>query len=417
MLESALELRKVFSLLEVYDRGFVAVNPSVEEWDMAIVVYKCLKVLYDAVCCFSGSKCLTANVYFPKVCSIHLRLLELQKSEHTNIRSMAIRMKEKFDKHFRECRTVLAIAVILDPQKKFDFVQFAFKRLNGCDEAERILTYIRNTLNDVFEDYVKELSMHALSSSSVSNRNSNNFSSHFDNDNCDMLDMWYESKHRNFIASSRAELDRYLEGEIIDNAYKDFDILGWWRANSLDFPTIGKMALDILGISMSTCVISDSSFDTEAMTMINPVFYGLDLEIIEALVCGEYWLDRPTKKTLNKEDEHSSCYSLNGGHTDHDHTSMALAMPSLSNSEFDQEKSDSPSAANTRLVLGSPSSILSPEIICSPVTSCSPTFPLTVPEQPLSPPPYLTAIMALSPINSPPKLTSGTALWDQDEQA
>ncbi|KAF5465808.1 hypothetical protein F2P56_015780, partial [Juglans regia] len=233
--------------------------------------------------------------------------------------------------------------------------------------------------------------------------------------------MWYESKHRNFVASPRAELDRYLGGEIIDNADRDFDILGWWRANSLDFPTVGKMALDILGISMSTCVISNASFNTEAMTMINPVFDGLDPEIIEALVCGECWLGRPTKKAHNKEDEHSSCYSLNGGHTDHDHTSMALAMPSLSNSKFDQEKSDSPSTANTRLVLASPSSILSPEIICSPVTSCSPTFPLTVPEQPLSPPPYLTAIMALSPImasspiNSPPKHASVTAFWDRDE--
>ncbi|KAG6668493.1 hypothetical protein CIPAW_01G174400 [Carya illinoinensis] len=281
MLESALELRKVFSLSKGNDRDFVAMNPSVEEWDMAVVVYKYLKVLYDAICSFSGSKCLTANVYFPKVCSIHLKLLELQKSEHTYIH-MVVRMKEKFDKYFHECITVLAIAVILDPRKKFDFVQFAFEHLNGCHEAGNILADICNTLNDIFDDYAKELGMQASSSSSVNNHNSNSFPSHFDHDNCNMLDMWYKSKHRNSVACLRAELDRYLGGEIIDNADRDFDILGWWGANSLDFPIVGQMALDILGIPMSTCAISDSDFNAESMTMINPVFDGLDPEIIEA---------------------------------------------------------------------------------------------------------------------------------------
>ncbi|KAG7996554.1 hypothetical protein I3843_01G166000 [Carya illinoinensis] len=107
----------------------------------------------------------------------------------------------------------------------------------------------------------------------------------------------------------------------------------------------------------------------------------------------------------NKEDEHSSGYSLNGGPTDHNYTSMALVAPTLSNSEFDQEKADSPSAASTRLMLASPSSILSPEINCYLLTPRSRTFPLIVPQEPLSPSLHYIPIMGLSPTRPPPSET------------
>lgn len=126
---------------------------------MATVVYKCLKVLYDAIFSFSRSKYRTTNVCFPKVCGIHLRLLELQKSEYEFICSLAIRMKVKFNKYFGECRTVLATIIILDLSRKFEYVQFTFTKFYGLKAPKTYLAPIRNVFNNVFDYYEKELGM------------------------------------------------------------------------------------------------------------------------------------------------------------------------------------------------------------------------------------------------------------------
>ncbi|KAJ6735354.1 ZINC FINGER BED DOMAIN-CONTAINING PROTEIN RICESLEEPER 1-LIKE ISOFORM X1, partial [Salix purpurea] len=73
----------------------------------------------------------------------------------------------------------------------------------------------------------------------------------------------------------------------------DFDILGWWRANALKFPTLEKMARDFLAIPISV-ILSKSNFIDEIMKM-NPAINGLSPEIVEALVCGQDWLESPKR--------------------------------------------------------------------------------------------------------------------------
>ncbi|KAF5465806.1 hypothetical protein F2P56_015778 [Juglans regia] len=108
------------------------------------------------------------------------------------------------------------------------------------------------------------------------------------------------------------------------------------------------MALDILGIPMST----DFDFGIGDMTkIIDPAFNGLHSDIIEALICGNDWLDMSTNKTPIKEIVHSSSYTLNGKPIDHDYTSMAMGGPSLSTGELDQGRPDS-SRTKMDLTLG-----------------------------------------------------------------
>ena len=67
--------------------------------------------------------------------------------------------------------------------------------------------------------------------------------------------------------------------------------LGWWHTSGQNFPTLRGMAFDILAIPLSTPT-SNSVFCIETMK-INPIFNGLDPNIIEALVCGKDWLSNP----------------------------------------------------------------------------------------------------------------------------
>ena len=94
MLQIALELRRqgdAFVDLRSSDCVF-PMNFSMEEWDKAKVVHKCLTVFYDAICSFFGGKCLSTNVYFRKIFDIFKSLNQWQESD------IAKKMKVNLDK-------------------------------------------------------------------------------------------------------------------------------------------------------------------------------------------------------------------------------------------------------------------------------------------------------------------------------
>ena len=98
MLQIALELRRqgeAFVDLQSSDCVF-PMNLSVEEWDKAKVVHKCLTVFYDAICSFFGSKCLSTNVYFCKIFYIYGSLNKWHES------GIADMMMENLDEYFDE---------------------------------------------------------------------------------------------------------------------------------------------------------------------------------------------------------------------------------------------------------------------------------------------------------------------------
>ncbi|XP_030940016.1 zinc finger BED domain-containing protein RICESLEEPER 1-like [Quercus lobata] len=161
MLESALEFREAFSYLQSSDCDF-PVNLSMEEWDKAKVMHKCLIVFYDGICSFLGSKCLTTNVYFRKIFDIHHNLIQWQKSEHTFIRSVAKKMSETFDKYFDYCTSVSAIAAVFDPRTKLDFVHYSFTELYGGHTKKYLL--IDDALGHIFDEYAKGRSSQASTS-------------------------------------------------------------------------------------------------------------------------------------------------------------------------------------------------------------------------------------------------------------
>lgn len=59
---------------------------------------------------------------------------------------MTVKMKVKFNKYFGKCR-------------KFESVQFAFKKFYGLKAAETYSAPIRNAFNNVLDYYKKELGM------------------------------------------------------------------------------------------------------------------------------------------------------------------------------------------------------------------------------------------------------------------
>ena len=164
MLDSALKYRRAFSCFQLNDPHY-KYCPSEEEWERAEKLWKFLEPFYDITTLMSGSKYLTSNLYFTQVWRIESLLNENMMSEDFVIREMCTKMKQKFDKYWREYSVVLALGAVLDPRMKFKFLRFCFNKLDPftCEEK---LAKIKRNLYKLFGEYNKSKGQQSSSSSS-----------------------------------------------------------------------------------------------------------------------------------------------------------------------------------------------------------------------------------------------------------
>nr|KAJ0188429.1 hypothetical protein LSAT_V11C900474920 [Lactuca sativa] len=87
------------------------------------------------------------------------------------------------------------------------------------------------------------------------------------------------------------EFQTYLKESIV-NYKKDFSILGWWRVNAIRFPTVARMAKDILAIQISS-VASEFAFSTCGRVT------SLSTLIVEALLCTQDWVRKSTNPIID----------------------------------------------------------------------------------------------------------------------
>ncbi|XP_026437954.1 zinc finger BED domain-containing protein RICESLEEPER 1-like [Papaver somniferum] len=67
-----------------------------------------------------------------------------------------------------------------------------------------------------------------------------------------------------------------------------FEILSWWKLNAPKYPTLAKMARDVLAIPV-TSVASESMFSAGGRVLTTHRA-SLDPEVVEALLCLSDWL-------------------------------------------------------------------------------------------------------------------------------
>ena len=65
-------------------------------------------------------------------------------------------MNAKFDKYWSDFSLILAVAVILDPRYKLQFVDWAYKNIYGVDSYE--FKHVKDTLQSLFESYSENMS-------------------------------------------------------------------------------------------------------------------------------------------------------------------------------------------------------------------------------------------------------------------
>lgn len=83
------------------------------------------------------------------------------------------------------------------------------------------------------------------------------------------------------------ELDNYLREKLLPKDM-ELDLLVWWKTNGFKYPTLQRIAKDILAVPIST-VASESAFSTSGR-LISPHRSRLHPKTLEALMCAQSWL-------------------------------------------------------------------------------------------------------------------------------
>ena len=195
-----------------------------------------------------GSEYPTANLFLPELWLIKEALDVKSLSSDDWVRAMAIKMQLKFDKYWGNCNLLISIAAVLDPRNKFKLIDFAYKSIYSDYEAEHQKRVLRESLYDLFKEYVEAYRAANSDSSTIVPHGSVSLRSSLATDigkkkNGRSL---YEKHLKEVVTQSsdiKSELDTYLEEGVFiceDNS-SDFDALAWWKANNLKFRILSKM--------------------------------------------------------------------------------------------------------------------------------------------------------------------------------
>lgn len=306
MLQSALIYQKVFDKYEDDDLTSTYVSdlgemvPQSEDWEKVQSLVVLLKCFYEMTIRISGSLYVTANNFFSEISDLSCMLADMMGSEVVCVQLMGKKMKAKFEKYWGDpdkMNKIIFYANILDPRDKSVFMPVQFKQLYGDDEGETFLAKVLDGLKELYGDYVvkepsgsQPFSTQTVQPTSRISRHQSRLKSQLKRQR---LDNGEHGRKKN-------ELEIYLSEAIVEgDEDSDFDVLLWWKRNSERFPTLSKLARDILAVPIST-VASESAFSTSGRVL-DPFISSLTPKMVEALICAQDWMRLPNKPILVEE--------------------------------------------------------------------------------------------------------------------
>jgi hypothetical protein len=177
----------------------------------------------------------------------------------------------------------MAVATVLDPRFKLHMLQALFTNIYGAEGADSKVREIRSLMYKLVKEY--QQSPEDVCTSVVSNASVQN-SGVGEDEVFNIFDQYMSSQPARSSCHVRTELDLYLEEPTV-NRTQDLDIVNWWKYGGIKYPTLQRIARDIMAIPV-TSVASESVFSTGGR-IISPHRSRLAPKIVEALMSMQAW--------------------------------------------------------------------------------------------------------------------------------
>ncbi|KAL3629681.1 hypothetical protein CASFOL_026903 [Castilleja foliolosa] len=293
MLLAASELKEVFSCLDTQDPDYKDA-PSVEDWKQIETLCTFLKPLFDTANILTTSIAPTTNTFFHEAWKIQLELARAAASEDPFVSTLTKLMQENFDKYWKSVCFILAFAVVMDPRFKMKLVEFSFSKIYNEEAAASYIKIVDDGIHELFLEYVSFplplTPAYAEEVNGASIQSEDHQGSGISSNGLGLTDFDVYIMETN-SQLEKSELDQYLEESLLPRVH-EFDVIGWWKVNRMKYPTLSKMARDILSIPV--CTVSASSvFDTVRKEM-ESYRCTLRPETVEAVICAKDWLQMET---------------------------------------------------------------------------------------------------------------------------
>jgi hypothetical protein len=265
-----------------------------EDWKNVQNLAKFLQVFYEVTIEISGSIYLISNNYFIILQNVYNTLMESCESDDDLLRSMAIKMKMKYDKYwedFEKINPLLFVASVLDPRYKTIILEFWSKINVGEEKAEMIITKLKNALEQLYNLYAKNVGGNGDKSNEEQSCGNLASVGAGTSTTCrskkDALTDFHSFRASRNLALCRTVIERYF-AEDVEPPCKTFDALMWWKINSSKFLVLAEVAQDVLPIPI-TIVASESAFSTGGR-IIDHFRISLAPKTVETLICTHNWL-------------------------------------------------------------------------------------------------------------------------------
>lgn len=311
MLDTASKYERAFERFEEQDpymSSELSCLPTKSDWEKARYLVIFLENFYELTVKVSGTKYVTCNNFFDDLSHINGLLNEMVESPNVELNSMARTMKDKYDKYWgkiEKMNMLIFISSILDPRTKFEYLEFVLSKMYGEVDGGVVAMLAKDSMFELFNEYKRLHSAHESSSSSFSTSPISSQQASVDGDASKRINDRYkmEFKKRKTELGGRdnkSELDKYLNEDCEDDDEKlKFDILLWWKVNSVRFPILSIMARDVLAVPIST-VASESAFSTGGRVL-DAFRSSLTPRIVQCLICTQDWL-RSSMTEFNVEE-------------------------------------------------------------------------------------------------------------------
>ncbi|CAL5323053.1 unnamed protein product [Camellia sinensis] len=191
------------------------------------------------------------------------------------------------------------LGVVLDPRFKMDLVEYYFGLIYGVD-ANKHIQRVRNGFVDLFYEYRSD-SSDSMSSIALVSENSSSSGSQLLVDSSKQESLaafhaWYaQERASNIHAYQKSEVEQYLE-ELVFPSNESFNILHWWKVNKAKFPTLARIARDVLSVPATT-VASEAAFSVGGR-VIDETRASLLPDIVEALITCNDWIESTKNRSL-----------------------------------------------------------------------------------------------------------------------
>jgi len=287
----ALSYKEVFSecaLIKINGHPILEINPECIDWislKEEVDYFDSINSIIDSLSNFENP---TSNLYFQSCMKTNNRLKAMKR--------ILGRMEES--------PQIFHVACVLDPRYKLKLFEYFYEKINrynGQSIIKRTRKLIEVLIGLLEKGEVKFPNANTQdqqeddpSSSSLNEDQQEDEDDQQEDSSSDcsideepfstISDGFYQYIRKQKTAN-RFELDLYLEEETIDDTGDTpFDLLGWWKENSLRYPSLSRLARNVL--ALPACVYNVE----ENLKLDLRVLEGASPELVEAAICSKDWI-------------------------------------------------------------------------------------------------------------------------------